>query len=127
MVTDAPQKPAIDAAQLTRLLAMVGPGVAPGLLGLLHADLCTARQGLMLATRRQDWAQIRAQSHIVMGLAGTMGATALQGLAKRLMDKMRSDPPNRPFLLALISVMVAALDATLAELSKAVPDLDRPA
>jgi len=76
--------PAVDEARFQRLLAMAGDGIAGDLISQLHTDLKTAHQNLKAACDVGDWPDIRAQSHVIMGLAGTVGAGALYGFASRL-------------------------------------------
>ena len=76
--------PAVDEAQFQRLLAMAGHSVAADLIKQLQADLKTAHQNLKAACDLGDWPDIRAQSHVIMGLAGTLGAGALHEFASRL-------------------------------------------
>lgn len=70
-----------DGRELAVLLALAGPDMAPRLLRQMHTDLGTVRQGLGPALEATDWTTIRAQSHVLIALAGTIGATRLHGLA----------------------------------------------
>ena len=76
--------PAVDEARFQRLLAMAGDGIADDLISQLHTDLKTAHRNLQAACDIRDWPDIRAQSHVIMGLAGTLGAGALHGFASML-------------------------------------------
>lgn len=76
--------PKTDPDALDRLLAMVGPAVAPDLLrqlaedlGHCHADLASVGAGPNL----QVW---RDSSHVVISLAGSVGDADVQTLAEAL-------------------------------------------
>ena len=67
-----------------RLMQLVGPATQGELLARLVEDLQAVEQGLALALAQMDWQEIRGQSHVLVALAGAVGATPLQMLAEAL-------------------------------------------
>lgn len=74
----------MDGAQFIRLLELIGPQVGAELVIQLLADLQTARQALVQAFDPPDWASLRAHSHVLTALAGTVGAKRLQQLSEQM-------------------------------------------
>jgi len=70
-----------DGRTLSDLLRMAGPDIAPALLRQMQADLAEVRATLAPAITTQDWTALRAGSHVLISLAGTIGAMRLHGLA----------------------------------------------
>lgn len=79
--TDRPQ---IDRAIFDNLLSLAGPQVAPELLRQLAEDLAGVAASLPTALAAQDRAALRAQTHVLMALAGSVGAGPLYEAATRL-------------------------------------------
>lgn len=96
-----------------RLLAMAGPDLAAELLQRLHEDLLRAERSLLAAAHGQDWQAVRAQTHVLMALAGTAGATQLQHLAEALNTLAHSTAPDRGTFLTLLPQLLEALDALI--------------
>lgn len=69
---------AVDRSVFDALLAMAGPEVAPELVAQMAADLAAVRVALALALAETDWAGIRAQTHVLVALAGSAGARGLE-------------------------------------------------
>lgn len=63
------------------LMAVAGPEEAPWLARQVRADLIRLRSEIAQASTGRDPAALRAGSHSLAGLAGTIGAAALQNLA----------------------------------------------
>ena len=76
--TDEP--PQIDIARFDRLLVTAGNG-ADELLRRLISDLNGCERGLVTALAVHDLAGIRAQTHILLAVAGAVGAARLTALA----------------------------------------------
>lgn len=76
--------PMIDRSTFDTLLSLAGPQVAPDLLRQLAEDLAGVAAGLGPALAQQDRAEVRAQTHVLMALAGSVGATPLYAAAERL-------------------------------------------
>lgn len=75
--------PEIRGSSLDNLLRIAGLETAVELLNQLAKDLNAVRSGLEQATADRDIATIREQTHILISLAGTVGADRLQDLAER--------------------------------------------
>ncbi len=69
--------PFIDMTTFTTLLELAGPEVAPELLHQLAEDLTGVHAKLATALGTKDHVSVRAQTHILMALAGSVGAGAL--------------------------------------------------
>lgn len=108
----------IECAQFERLLAMAGPAFAFDLIMQLQSDLLVAQRGLMAAAYPLDWPAVRMQSHVVMGLAGTIGAGSLQDVAQRLNDLCHHIRRDEILACAVLAQAVQALQATLPILAK---------
>ncbi|MEH6773869.1 MAG: hypothetical protein V7668_08100 [Cereibacter changlensis] len=83
---DAPAGAAMDETRFLRLLEIAGPGDSVEIVARLHLDLKTVRSGLFAALDRRepDWTALRAQTHVLIALAGVVGADALQHLAEAM-------------------------------------------
>lgn len=122
-----PMSKAIDTAQFGRLLAMAGPCTTHALLTQLQTDFSFAKHALLTAQHGMDWPQIRAQSHVIMGLAGTIGAGPMHKLALQLNDNAH-DPMADPKITAqMISEIVQAIDDAALVLSHQLSALGHPA
>ena len=73
----------MDVARFEALLEVAGPD-RPELLERLHADLCSVRDALEQALARDDLAEVRAQTHILIAVSGAVGADRLFQLAEVL-------------------------------------------
>lgn len=76
--------PQIDRATFDSLLALAGPQVAPELLRQLAEDLAAVAAALPPALAAGDRTALRAQTHMLMALAGSVGAGPLYDAATRL-------------------------------------------
>lgn len=74
----------VDEGRFRRLLEIAGPDTANELVHRLHVDLKSTRERLDEAMAGTDWVEIRAQTHVLMSLAGTVGAGGLQRLSEAL-------------------------------------------
>ncbi|MCB2128960.1 MAG: response regulator [Rhodobacteraceae bacterium] len=73
-----------DKAVFDRLLAIAGPDGRQELLGRLCADLRRTERGLVSGLGNLDFAAIRSDTHVLIALAGAVGASRLQALATAL-------------------------------------------
>jgi hypothetical protein len=73
-----------DPDRLRRLLDLVGPTEARTFLTQLDRDLSDCARSLAVASDQRDWAMLREASHVLVSLAGSAGAVALQSLAEAL-------------------------------------------
>lgn len=80
----APDTEGFDPEKLARLLDLAGAEVADELLERLAEDLETVAAVLADAAPARDIAALRAQTHVLISLAGAVGAVALQHLAEDL-------------------------------------------
>lgn len=70
-----------DGATLRGILALAGPEHAPRLLEQVVADLVRTAEQLAEALDGRDWNRIRSESHVLISVAGTIGAMGLHGAA----------------------------------------------
>ena len=73
-----------DPDRLRRLLDLVGPTEAQTFLTQLDRDLSDCARQIAMASDRQDWTTLREASHVLVSLAGSAGALALQSLAEAM-------------------------------------------
>ncbi|AMY70671.1 ATP-binding protein [Frigidibacter mobilis] len=72
----------LDLAQFERLMEIAGPDNAGELLDRLHSDLRKTERGLIAALSDTDRGAIRSATHVLIALAGAVGAERLQALAE---------------------------------------------
>lgn len=117
---------------LQDILLLAGPETAPRILQQMHEDLSSVAALLLPAiacagapaqsgpnpTPAPDWPQIRRQTHVLISLAGTIGAMRLHALAIELntaahdqdAPRVRSlVPPLRADLIGLITLIAQRL------------------
>ena len=102
--------PQIEPDQFQQLLQMAGPQMAAELLARLHQDLRAAERGLIAASHGLDWPAVRRQTHIMIALAGTAGATFLHQLAQAINDLAHSPVPDRGTFRTLLPQTLEQLD-----------------
>ena len=114
-----------DGRALADILALAGPDMATRILAQMHADLAGVSARLTPAISADDhatpdWTEIRAQSHILIALAGTIGAPRLHALsvdlngAAHAMDAPQLRAIAQPLqqdLASLIALLAARLPA----------------
>lgn len=74
----------LDRQRLLDLFDMAGPEQAEELAFRLQDDLGTVAEALQQALGSADRQVLRAQSHVLLGISGTVGADGLRGLAGQL-------------------------------------------
>lgn len=74
----------IDRDSFDRLMQIAGPAAARELLDRIHSDLRRTERGLIAGLGAADAAVLRAETHVLIALAGAVGATHLQALAQTL-------------------------------------------
>ncbi len=104
----------LDEAALTRLVALAGPADGPELLRRLIADLAAVLGGLTTGFAAQDRDAIRRQSHVLLAIAGTIGAPHVYDLAQLLNQTARdashgAAPPEAIDLLQRLSGLIDRL------------------
>ncbi|WGV16204.1 hypothetical protein [Fuscovulum ytuae] len=70
-----------DGKRLADILALAGPDTAPLILRQMELDLAAVEAAISPALRSRDWTAIRAQTHVLISLAGTIGADRLHAAA----------------------------------------------
>lgn len=112
LLQDMQALPSMDPSRLTSLLEMAGPELRDELLDRLALDLLSVQEVLSEAVPMLDWDALRAQTHVLIALAGAAGASRLQWLAESLnaaahqLDAVRAD--------ALHTLMGEPLDMLIA-------------
>ncbi len=108
-----------DSIALRDILCMAGPETAPRILRQMHSDLadCAARIAPALASG--DRATIRAQTHVLIALAGTIGAMRLHGLAVDLNAAAHTEDPV--VMAAPAAPLMADLTGLIALLAARLP------
>lgn len=81
---DTAQAARMDTDRLDRLLAHAGTDGAAELLARMAEDLSDVRARLAAAVEARDGAVIRAQTHVLVSLAGAAGADRLRHMAEAL-------------------------------------------
>lgn len=70
-----------DGRTLRDILALAGPDMAPRLVTQIGADLSSTAAALAEALDAHDWQAIRAQTHVLISVSGTIGAMGLHAAA----------------------------------------------
>lgn len=78
------QGPVIDAATYAALCEAIGPELMAELLDKVIADLLAAQRDLLAGSDPVDRLAIRAASHVLISVAGALGALRLQARARAL-------------------------------------------
>jgi HPt (histidine-containing phosphotransfer) domain-containing protein len=100
----------VDLQVFERLMLLAGPETARELLDQLRADLGSAQTALVAATQPGDWTAVRAQCHVLIAIAGSIGATSLQHEAERLQAAIhQADPVEIARLTTSLQVRLAVL------------------
>jgi two-component system, OmpR family, aerobic respiration control sensor histidine kinase ArcB len=111
--TSAPITPdaLLDRAVFDRLMDLAGPDAAHDLLDHLVEDLTGVRDGLEAAHHGPDWEGLRIQSHILIGLAGAVGAQTLQARAQDVNEvaNQRASASLDPLLASLMPGLVGLI------------------
>jgi len=105
-----------DPSRLGHLLDLTGPDLAVELLARLTEDLLATQDALESGAANADWKRLREGSHVLISLAGSVGALSLQAMSETLnaiahrQDGDALDavmPPLRGELAALIRLVRA--------------------
>lgn len=109
--------PALSGVMLTELLAAAGPHYEAQLLDRLRADLAAAETGLAAAAEAADRSAMAAQTHVLLSLAGAVGALPTQEAARHLDRLLREGGPAEAIIPAarLALTRLAALRRDLEE------------
>ncbi len=112
LAENAENDPVIDHAVLDALLEMIAPEMMSELFDRIDSDLAAARDALEAAVDPLDPATIRMNSHILISVAGTFGASRLRCSAAALNAAARDpgDPTLESQVRACLAETAAALD-----------------
>lgn len=100
-----------DPSRLTHLLEITGPSIGPELLARLVEDLTATQVALETGTDTQDWKGLREGSHVLISLAGSVGAISLQAMSESL--NAIAHQQDRSALEALMPPLTVELDALI--------------
>lgn len=92
--TPVPDRLVIDEDRYHRLIEIAGEDGAIELLERLLEDLRQVERGLVRALEEPNSAEIRTQTHVLIALAGAVGADALQQLAETLNSAAHRREPD---------------------------------
>jgi HPt (histidine-containing phosphotransfer) domain-containing protein len=81
----------LDETTLRELLALAGPTDGPELMCRLIADINGVVAGMTAGLAALDHAAMRWHSHVLLAIAGTIGAAQVSVLAKRLNEHAKAD------------------------------------
>ncbi|MBP7000845.1 response regulator [Amaricoccus sp.] len=109
---DADGAPVADLAIFDALCASIGMNMMAELLDKVVADLLQAREDLAAAIEALDRKAIRSASHILISVAGAIGATRLQACARTLNGAAHGD--EGPGLSALVRRCMDEIEAAVA-------------
>lgn len=98
----------MDAGVLQNLLALCGPETGRELLVRIVKDLTALAESLRVGAEAADPEVIRAQSHVLIAIAGTIGAGGVQLLAQGLNDRAQPGREAPPLWLEARAVAAAA-------------------
>lgn len=82
---------AFDEQALARLLALAGPCDAPELMRRLIADVRDVATGMTAGLVNRDRVAMRKHSHVLLAIAGTIGAQHIYHLAQLLNQCAKDD------------------------------------
>lgn len=102
--------PQVEPGQFQELLQMAGPKMAAELLDHLQKDLRAAERGLLAASHGPDWQEVRRQTHVMIALAGTAGASFLHQLAQAINTLAHQPVPDRGTFQTLLPQALEQLD-----------------
>jgi CheY-like chemotaxis protein/two-component sensor histidine kinase len=81
----------IDLDVYNGLKSIIGPDSMRELLEKVQADMADVKAGIQEGTKQKDAAQIRAKTHILISVAGAIGAINLQHVAETLNATAKTD------------------------------------
>ncbi len=115
--------PELDPGHLSRLLQLAGPVAACELLDHLLADLTSAESALLQAAGAPDWPVIGAKSHVLIAVAGAIGARRLQTQAEALNQMALAQQDGAEFVVMFRDLM-ESLDTTIHFVSRQIGAAD---
>ena len=97
--------------ELAHLLEIAGPELANQLIRQFQIDLADVQTRLTAGFPAQDWPVLRSASHVLIALAGTAGAPALEQAAHDL--NLAAKDRNLAAIAALSPQVLQGLDALI--------------
>ena len=79
-------EPLVNARAFQRLMTLAGSETAIELLDQIIVDMRAAHAAIAAATPVHDWKTLRNQAHIVIAVAGSIGAAPVQVMAEKLYE-----------------------------------------
>lgn len=110
-----PPSPLTEERTLQDILDLAGPELAPTLMRQIRLDVTKVRDELAAHLPQNDTAVIRSASHVLISLAGTIGAPSLRAKAIDLNTAARSDAAAP--LARIGAAVLADLEALILDLS----------
>lgn len=118
-VDAAMQNPRMQQGRLEALVNMVGEAAWPEILDQVRTDLLDARRALAEAKATRDRMAIRAQTHVLIAVAGTVGGIRVQRLAEGLNRAAHTEGAR---LMPLCTAALGELDHLLGLLAQQNPE-----
>ena len=109
----APEQQRMDNSRLDQLLALAGPAEAGELLIRLEQDLARCGSALAAALAQGDRISVRAETHVLLAVAGAIGAVGLAEDARSLNTTAHGAGDFSPALTRRIAQDIAALQASI--------------
>lgn len=113
-----------DGSSLRDILVMAGPDTALRILHQMQIDLSTTAAQIAPAIAAADCAAIRAQTHVLISLAGTIGAMRLHGQAVDLNAAAHAEDAEA--IATLGGPLLADLTALIALIAARLPPDQTP-
>jgi HPt (histidine-containing phosphotransfer) domain-containing protein len=112
LVTPPETEKIVDMQVFERLMMLAGPNTMPELLDQLLLDLKSAKSAIATAAPQLDWQSLRNQCHILIAVAGSIGATAVLRNSERLQTAAHAEDaagtgPEAKALLARLQTLIA--------------------
>lgn len=109
-----------DGQALRDILALAGPDMAARILAQVVTDLRGVDATLSTALRDKDHSLIRSQTHVLISVAGTIGAARLHALAVEINTAAHDRAARR--IDSLSAALLADLRGVIALLAARLPD-----
>lgn len=104
-----------DAAVVAQLMALAGPSSERALLDQIVADLADVRSRMTTALATGDGTALRRASHVLVSLAGTVGADTTCAMARKLAGA--TPAPSNDALAQLAEALLADIDRLSGEIA----------
>ncbi|MGL4238969.1 Hpt domain-containing protein [Tabrizicola sp.] len=106
-----------DRSRLDHLLDLTGPDLGPELLARLTEDLTATLDSLQQGAAVRDWKRLREATHVLISLAGSVGALSLQAMAEGLNTIAHSQDQaaaqaTMPMLMRQLRALISFVSST---------------